>query len=84
MPICWARFVKHLLAAKAPSVGQHNWDYHAGKHVNLGRKILVSIVIVILPVINWHSYCDQFIPLHGGIITLQTLLYSLQTSCQAL
>ena len=50
--ICWTRFVKHLLAAKPPSVGRHNGDQRAGKHVNLGRKILVSIVIGILLVIE--------------------------------
>ena len=26
VPICWARFVKHLLAAKPPNVGRHNGD----------------------------------------------------------
>jgi len=44
--------VQHLLAAKPPSVGRHNRDYLAAKHVNLERKIGVSIVIV------WHSLDD--------------------------
>jgi hypothetical protein len=37
--------VLHLLAAELPSVGRHYGDVACHKHVNLGRKILVSLAI---------------------------------------
>ena len=46
------RFVQHLLAAEPPSVGQHNGDWHAGKHVNLGRKIGCHLPFGILSMID--------------------------------
>ena len=37
---------------------------------------MCHLVIGFLPVIDWHSYCNWFIPIHGGIITLLTHLHS--------
>ena len=68
--ICWTRFVKHILATEPPSVGRHNGDQHASKHVNLERKIVCHSCDLL------SSYCDWFIPLHDGIITLLTPLLS--------
>ena len=51
-PIVWMRFVQHLLATDPPSVGRHNRDYRAGKHVNIGRKIGGLLSFGILPVID--------------------------------
>jgi hypothetical protein len=75
-PIVWMRFVQHLLAAKPPSVGWHNGDKRAGKHVNLRRKIVCLLCDWISPGDGLSPYCDWFTPRLGGIITLLTLLHS--------
>jgi hypothetical protein len=66
-PIVWTRFMQHLLAVKPPSVGRHNGDKHPSKHTNLRRKITCLLPLVFSWWLYWWSYCDWFIPLHGGI-----------------
>ena len=48
-PIVWTRFMQYLLAIEPPSVGRHNGDQHASKHVNLRRKILCVLCDWISP-----------------------------------
>jgi hypothetical protein len=66
------RFVQHLLAAKPPSVGRHNRDQRAGKHMDLGRKILCLLCALISPSDWLFPYYDWFNPRRSIIITLLT------------
>jgi hypothetical protein len=83
---CLTRFMLHVLAAKPPSVGRHNRDERASKHVNLGRKImsLLWLIVWISPSDLSSYYYDWFIPQHGGL-KLTSLPFTFpQTSCNEL
>ena len=69
------RFVQHHLADEPPSVGRHNGDLRAGKHVNLRRKILCLLCDWISPG-DWIDYIViGSIPLLGGIIIISPPLH---------